>query len=72
MKKTMQKVMDYMNKNEKAIKLIGSGVYAAIILVVYLSFMKKWIKFVELGGDDEQSLAEEIKDLSKSWDAPLE
>lgn len=71
MKKTMQKVMDYMNKNEKAIKLIGSGLYAIVILVVYLSFMKKWIKFVDLN-DDQPSLADEIKHSSKSWDEPLE
>lgn len=41
MKKTMQNVMEFINKNEKAIKLVGYSVYMVVCLVTYMKFLER-------------------------------
>lgn len=67
MKKTMQNVMEFINKYEKVIKFVGYSVYMVTVLVMYRKFLDRIIPDF-----DSDLLADEIKKSSKSWDEPLE
>lgn len=70
MKKTMQSVMEFINKYEKPIKFIGYSVYMITVLVMYRRFLDRMLP--NMDDIDIDLLADEIKESSKSWDAPLE
>lgn len=69
MKKTMQNVMEFINKYEKPIKFIGYSVYMIACLVMYMKFLERILPENDI---DIDLLADEIKESSKSLDVPLE